>query len=431
MPDYTEIFEALGVFARAFATFDNIASRDLEISEGGETFRSLDRLRQQFAAVLNDSPHERDALQALTLLNTAAETARGWSVPLDGALDAWIRGALAHELNATGASREQILQELTRAMHADSQSVAANDVAVGAVSAAASNAGDAACYVTGETVDAGESVIADERVRNQRVLIECTRDNARHRVPVGQEEFRIRPEHGQAVGARVVPVSVGALRDPRNAVQDGAFHDGLEHWEVVEGASVFDADEALKLFGAGSLKITGDGATEGELRQDFANREPALESGRFFALGAWVYVASHAAGSVIIDLLVDGQPSALALTVDGSTATEEWLHIGGFEYLPRASFPNKVQLRVRCGSDFDGVIHVDGISVAPATPVPHAGLKVALFQGAKPPQAAPIADRYTVDTSSDEAGSFQTFARDRLATALPSSETPTINDNLA
>src|SRR5690606_31062089 len=130
--------------------------------------------------------------------------------------------------------------------------------------------------------------------------------------------------------------------------------------------------------------------------------------------------AAHSAGSVRIDLLIDGQVSALALTVDGSTATEEWLHVGGFEYLPRASFANKVQARVRCSSDFDGVVHVDGISLAPATPVPHAGIKDALFQGPNAPQAAPIADRFTVDTTSDEAGKFQTFARDRLQTALPS-----------
>lgn len=431
MPNYTQIFQSLGVFARAFSTIDNIASRDLEITEGGETFRSLDRLRQQFAAVLNDSTHERDALNALSLLNNAAEAARGWAVPLDGALDAWIRGALAAELNAAGATRDQILQELIRAMHADSESVAANDVDVGAVSAASGNAGDTACYVSGATVDAGENVIADERIRSQRVLIECTRDNARHRVPVGQEEFRIRPERGTAVAARVVPVSIGALRDPRNAVQDGAFDAGLDYWEVIEGASVFSVDDALKLFGSGSLKLTGDGATEAELRQDFAGRDPALESGRFFALGAWVYVASHTAGSVTVDLLIDGQASALALTVDGSTATQEWLHVGGFEYLPRASFPNKVQARVRCSSDFDGVVHVDGIALAPATPVPHAGIKVALFQGPNAPQAAPIADRFTVDTTSDEASKFQTFARDRLAIALPSSPSPTISDSLA
>jgi hypothetical protein len=119
------------------------------------------------------------------------------------------------------------------------------------------------------------------------------------------------------------------------------------------------------------------------------------------------------------------------LPIDGSTPTEEWLHVGGFEYLPRGSFPNKVALRIRCSGDFDGVIQLDGASFAPAADVPHAGLRVALFQGANAPQALPFADRYTVDTSSDDAGAFQTFARDRLGIALPSNASPTINDALA
>jgi hypothetical protein len=434
MPDYTNIFETLGVFARAFRQIDNLADRDLEITESGETFRSLDRLRKQFVDVLNDTGGERDALQAVALLNTAAETARSWRVPLDAALDAWIRGVLADELNAEGASRDELIRELALAMYEDSESVAANDVSVGAVSAGAGNAGDAACYVTGSTVDAGETVIDDERTITQRIVIECVRDNAHHRVPVGQEEFRIRPEHGRSVNTRVIPVTVSDFTDPRNRVIDGAFDlfdTAFAHWDAQAGAGLIAQDTATKLFGAGSLKVTGDGATALDLRQDMAGRDPALESGRFYALGAWVYVASHTAGSVTIDLLVDGGTSALALTVDGSTPTVEWLHKGGFEYLPRATFPNKVQVRVRCSSDFDGVVHVDGVSLAPATEVPHAGVRLALFQGPTAPQALMFGDRYTMDTTSDEAGAFQTFARDRLSLALPSNASPTIDDALA
>jgi hypothetical protein len=88
-------------------------------------------------------------------------------------------------------------------------------------------------------------------------------------------------------------------------------------------------------------------------------------------------------------------------------------------------------VRVRCSSDFDGVVHVDGVSLAPATEVPHAGVRLALFQGPTAPQALMFGDRYTMDTTSDEAGAFQTFARDRLSLALPSDASPTIDDALA
>jgi hypothetical protein len=188
---------------------------------------------------------------------------------------------------------------------------------------------------------------------------------------------------------------------------------------------------ATKLFGGGSLKIDGDGATAGDLRQDLAGRDPPLESGRMFALGAWFRVVAHTAGSVTIDLLVNGVGSTLELTVDGSTPTGQWLHKGGFEYLPRASFPNQVKVRIACSADFDGVVLIDGVSLAPAAEVSHAGVRVAVFEGALAPQALPVADRYTIDTSSDDESAFQTFARDQLGVALPSDASPTISDTLA
>ena len=435
MPDYTAIFEVLGQYARAFSQIDNLADRNLSFSGGGNTYRSLDKLREEFVDVLNDGGSERDRLDAVAILADAARVARGWGSQLAGSLDAWITGALASELDAEGASRVELLRELQRAMLNDAESVAANAVSLGSVDDDISNAGNAACYVSNQTVDAAEDLVDDERIRDQRIAIDCTRDNAHHRVPVGQEEFRIRPEVGAAVATRVIPVTYGAITDGRNVVTDGAFEDedaGVsDHWAVQSGGSVFSRETTIKLFGGGCLKITGDAATTGDLRQDLVDRDPPLESGRMFALGAWVRVVSHTAGSVTIDLLVNGVGSTLTLVVDGSTPTGQWLHKGGFEYLPRASFPNQVKVRIRCSATFDGVVLIDGVSLAPATEVPHAGVRVALFEGVLAPQAVPVADRYTIDTSSDDAGAFQVFARDRLGMALPSDASPTISDSLA
>ncbi|MCZ7608113.1 MAG: hypothetical protein M5U25_19120 [Planctomycetota bacterium] len=435
MPNYTTIFQVLGQYARAFTQLDNLAERNLSFSSGGEVFRSLDKLREEFVDVLNDAPAERDRLDAVGVLADAARVARGWGAQLQQSLDAWIRDALAAELNSEGASRAELLRELQRAMLADAESVAANAVSLGAVSADVANAGDAACYVSKQTVDAAENLVDDERIVNQRICIECVRDNPRHRVPVGQEEFRIRPEVGPPVSTRAIPVTYGAITDARNVVTDGAFEDDtagvLDHWSVISGGSAFSRDTATKLFGGGSLKITGNGATSGELQQDLADRDPPLESGRFWALGAWVYVGSYSGGDVKLDLLIDGAASALTLTIDGSTPTGQWLHLGGLQYLPRGSFPNKVKVRIRCGATFNGAVYLDGVSLAPATEVPHAGLRLAIFQGAAAPQTAPVADRFTLDSTSDEAGAFQVFARERLEIALPSSGTPTISDTLA
>lgn len=432
MPDYTTIFEVLGQYARAFSLVSNLADRNLIISSGGETFRSLDRLRAGFIDVLNDSGIERDRLDAVVILTDAARVARGWKTQLAQSMAGWIETALASELGMGAAGRDAILHELQRAMLDDAESVTANAVAIGTVSPDAGNAGDARCYVTAQTADAAGNLVDDERVRSQRIRIECVRDNPRHRVPVGQEEFRIQPEHGPAMPTRVIPVTAGAFADSRNAVTDGAFENEnggvFEFWDVEAGGGVFSRDAGAGLFGTGSLKITGDGSTAGDLRQDLAGREPVLESGRMFALGAWVHVTSVLAGSVTVDLLVDDNDSALALAIDGSTPTAQWVHLGGFEHLPRSSFPNRVKVRIRCSADFDGVVHLDGVSLGMATDVPDAGIRVAIFQGAT---ATQVADRFSINSTSDDAGAFQTFARDHLGVALPSSGSPTISDSLA
>lgn len=435
MPDYISLFEIFGVYARAFTQFDNLARRNLTFSAGGETFRSLDKLREEFVDVLNDAPGERDRIDSVTLLSEAARVVLGWEAQLETSLDAFVREGVADELNVSGATREAVLAALKRSMSADSQRIAKNAISLGAVSAASTNVGTARCYASKSTVDPAESVVDDERAANQAILVECVRDTAHHRAILGAEEFRVTPEIGAAVPAFVIPVTYGDTPDARNVIRDGAFDlysgGAFTHWSAIAGGGVFSRDTGTKLFSTGSLKIAGNGATAGDLQQDLAARDPALASGRFWALGAWIYVSSLSAGTVTIDLLVNGSPSGLKLTIDGSTATGQWLHVGGFEYLPRSSYPNKVKARIQCSAAFNGAIFIDGVSLALAAEVPHAGMRVALFQGASAPQALPIADRFTFATTSDEAGAFQCMFRDRLGMALPSASSPTISDSLA
>ena len=435
MPSYTSLFEVFGVYARAFAQFENLADRNLYFSSGGETCRSLDRLRSEFAGVMNGDADERDRLDAVTLLSDAARTTRGWASQLDLSLDAWVRGGVASALDIAGATRADVLAALARKMAADNESIAANAVAAGSVTAAATNVGTCNCYVSKKTVDPEENLVDDQRITNQSIVVECARDAAHHRVTVGAEEFRIVPEEGAAMRTLMIPVTYGDTASYRNMVMDGAFDledaGEFDHWEKISGGSVFSRDTGTKLFGDGSLKVTGNGATAGEMIQDLADRDPALPSGMMYVLGAWVYVGSLSAGTVTVDLLVDGNASTLQLVVNGSTATAQWLHLGGFEYLARSTFPNKVKVRVHCSSDFNGAVYVDGVSLAPATEVPHAGVRVAIFEGATAAQAAPIADRFTFATTSDETGAFQSFFRDRLAIALPTAGSPTLSDSLA
>lgn len=434
MPDYTALFEVLGQYARTFALLRNLADRDLAVAEGGETFRSLDRLRKEFITVLNGQGSERDRLDAVQVLADAARLARGWAAQMQASLDAWVREGVAAELSLSGSTHE-VLRALASAMVADGESIARNTVSLGAPQAAATNAGSTACYVAAQAADPAETVVSDERAQTQLITVHCVRDSAHHRLPKGQEEFRIAPEHGAAVAARVIPVTVGAFDDTRNAVRDGAFSDyasgAFTHWETGSGAGAISQETSNRLFGAGCLKLTGNGATAAELTQDLAERDPALPTGRFWALGAWVYVSSLSAGTVTVDVLVDGAPWTPALTIDGSTPTGQWLHLGGIGYVPRAAFPNLLKVRVRCSSTFNGVVLVNGAALAPTVEVPHAGLQLALFEGALAPQALPVADRFTIAATSNDAGAFQCFFRDRLGLAMPSAASPTIADSLA
>ncbi|KAA0214882.1 hypothetical protein EDM80_06035 [bacterium] len=435
MPDFNALFEVFGVYARAFTQFENLARRGLLFSGGGESFRSLDRLREEFIAVLNDSPPERDMLETLSLFHEAARGVEGWAARLQGHLETWIRGPLAAELGVRGASPQVVLAALARAMDAAGETVRRSSVNVASVTAAPQNAGNARCYAALMSVDPSETVQPNERARSQSISVECVKDAVQHRVAEGGEEFRATPEHGAAQPLWVIPVTVGAATDRRNVIIDGAFADydsgSFTHWEALSGAAILSRDTTQFLFGGGALKISGNGATAAELVQDLAQRQPPLAVGRFWALGTWAYVSSLSAGSVMLDLLVDGSPSSLTHIISGSTPTGQWLHLGGFEYLPRQAHPGKVKVRVRCSADFSGVVLLDGVSLAPAVEMAHAGLQLALFQGSRPPLCAPMADRFEIVTLSDDAGAFQRLFRDRLHTALPSSDTPTVNDSLA
>lgn len=430
MPDYITIFEVLGQYARAFRTLENLANRDLKITSGGETIRSLDKLKREFLDVLNDSTSERAALQPVEILSDATRSIDAWKQQLHGALDHWITNNLAEELGFASTDKQKILLELRRQMLSDSKTIEVNSVALDSVSTASTNVGNATLLAGIKTVDDAETVLDNELISNATIDLRCVQDAVHDRLPEGHELFR-----STAGDLRIVPVTIGDFTDARNVITDGAFDkisgSDFAYWTKVSGGSVAAQETSDVQFGTGALKITGDAATALDLQQDLKDRDPSLPSGQFYGLGAWIKVSSHTAGSVTIDLLIDGVASSETLTIDGSTATGSWLHMAVMTYLPRSVYPNKVKVRVRCSGTFDDTVLIDGLTLAPATKLGKSGINAILFQGVVPPQSQPVADRYGVDTSSDDAGSFQTFLRNELAVVMPSSASPTVSETLA
>ncbi|MEE9310814.1 MAG: hypothetical protein V3V10_00250 [Planctomycetota bacterium] len=430
MPDYTTIFEVLGQYARAFKTLDNLANRDLKVTSGGETIRSVDKLKREFLDVLNDSASERAALQPVEILSDASRTIDTWRQQLQGALDHWIISNLAEELGFDGADKQKILLELRRQMLSDSKTVKVNSVTLDSVTTASTNVGNAVLLAGIKTVDAADTVLENELVFDGTIDLRCIQDAVHDRLPEGHELFR------SSVGdLRIVPVTVGDFTDARNVITDGAFDkvsgSDFAYWTKISGGSVVSLETTDVQFGTGALKVVGDATTALDLQQDLKDRDPSLPSGQFYGLGAWVKVNSYTAGSVTIDLLVDGVASGESLTVDGSTTTGSWLHLAVMTYLPRNVYPNKVKVRVRCSSTFNGTVLIDGVTLAPTTKLRKSGINAILFQGVDAPQSQPVADRYGVDTSSDDLGSFQTFLRNELAVAMPSAASPTVSETLA
>ncbi|MCF6228232.1 MAG: hypothetical protein L3J82_06150 [Planctomycetes bacterium] len=430
MPDYITIFEVLGQYARAFGTLENLANRDLKITSGGETIRSLDKLQREFIDVLNDSASERAALQPVEILSDASRAVEAWKQQLHGALDRWITKNLAEELGFVSTDKQKILLELRRQMLSDSKTVKVNSVALNSVSAASTNVGNAALLAGIKTVNDSETILNNELISDATIDLRCVQDAVHDRLPEGHELFR-----STAGDLRIVPVTIGDFTDARNVITDGAFDkisgSDFAHWAKISGGSVASQETSDVQFGTGALKITGDAATALDLQQDLKARDPSLPSGQFYGLGAWIKVSTYSAGSVTIDLLIDGVASTEILTIDASIATGSWLHVAVMTYLARSVYPNKVKVRIRCSSTFNGTVLIDGLTLAPATKLGKSGINAILFQGVVAPQSRPVADRYGVDTSSDDAGSFQTFLRDELAVIMPSSASPTVSETLA
>lgn len=430
MPDYTSIFEVLGQYARAFKTINNLAQRDLKVGSGDDVIRSLDKLKREFLDVLNDSPLERSALQPLEIISDAVRMTSAWKQQLEGALEYWIVNNMAPELGITGAAKTVVLLELRRQMNADAKSVNANIVALDSVTASASNVGNAALLASIKTVNDSETVVDNELVKDSVIELRCVQDAVHDRLPEGHELFR------SVFGdLRVIPVTIGDFVDSRNVIADGSFDKlsaaDFTYWTKVSGGSVASQETSDIQFGVGALKIVGDASTALDLQQDLKDRDPALPAGQFYGFGLWIKVSTYTAGSVTIDLLIDGVESTESLVLDGSTTTGQWLHEAVMIYLPRTVYPNKVKARIRCSSTFNGTILIDGVTLAPATKLGASGIQGVLFQGKEAPQSSPLADGYVIDTSSDDAGSFQVFIRDELQVALPSSGSPTFSDTLA
>ncbi len=427
MPNYTEIFTRLGAFGRLHAQCRAIADTNFAVTQDDVTLRTPGNLAD---ALLEAFDGERPALQGIAALDALRASARATGSAGLLALSRWLATELASELGVQQSAGEA-LRALARAMEQDDESIAACEVSLTQPAPAPGNHGNGVASATLLAASPANATLADSQLaRSQQLALICVADSVADPTLHGREEWLLLAGSGRSLPAYTIPVTAGDSQDPRNLVIDGSFTEfdsGFAHWAAA-GDSDFTQSTTVSLFHDTALRVNGSGA--GSLRQVISQRADPLPGGRLLALGAWFKVTAVTAGTVTLRLEHDGNPLTSVLQVDDATAAGEWLHLSGWVLLPHLAPGEELELVVLTSADFSGDVAIDGVSLAVADG-PLDGVSVAIVQGPTPFSSAPLADRFSWETESDDAGAFVVFLRDAFGIEVPVSDTPSIDDSLA
>lgn len=430
MPNYTDIFSLLGAYARAYTSIRNFAELDVNVTQSGTTIRSLDNLAARFAGLLNDSATERDGLEVLaTLQSMGTGLSAEWS-SIRRSLDTAIESIIAEELGVKG-NVASVLSELAREMSTDTESIQESTVGIGSPSPAASNIGDGVALFSIKRALADGTSVDSQLVRAQSISATCIEDSLLGGVEATRESWLVQTQSGLEASLQSVPVTNSLVEDDANHVLDASFAQwagGSPSAWTLSGASLASQHTADSRFDASCLRINGNGQLT--ITQNIAPRSGAPLAGQMVALGVWVKVTSLSLGEIDIRLRTGAATLSHEVTVDTGTTTGSWLHLSAAAALPADAYAEGLRVEIVLSPNFNGDVLLDALSVTPMTLIGD-GVSAAIFPGATPFVRAPVADRFTVATTNNEAGAFAAFLRDVLSTELPASSSPTISDSLA
>lgn len=432
MPNYTSIFTRLGAFARIYRQCRLLENDALEVTESGTTLRTPLDLAANVRAAF-EGANETQALAAIPQLTRLGAAAKGTWQAVKPVCDGWLSGALATELNAP-RDANSVLAGLARAMLVDEESIAASEVELTAPLADTANTGDGMMAATLLVVLPGaDAPTSSQLARTQTIEATCVADHALDGTAEGREAWILRAASGEAATAETIPVTTGDTEDPRNLVIDGSFtahaSGDFTHW-IATGAEVFAQETSDTRFNGKALRIESKADGAATLTQVLSERSSATPGGGMLALGAFIKATGVTAGSVTVRVTVNGTPRTGTIVIDNVTPAAAWLHRSTWVHMPRIASSDTVLLEVVVSADFDGVVLVDGLSMA-APDVGPDGVSVAIFQGVRAFSRAPFPDRFVIACDNDEAGAFAGFLRDVYGVELPSSDTPTVDDGLA
>jgi len=430
MPNYSDIFALLGAYSRTHLSLRAIAERDLSVTQSGNTLRTLDNLASRFAELLNDSPEERATLDVIPLLQSiGSELSSGWQA-VARSLDDTLSTVIADELGVSGDA-PSVLAALAREMQADSESLQESSVAIGTPSTSATNIGDGVLIASILRAKSDGSTYESQLVRTQTLEVTCSEDSLLDGVDATFEAWNVRAPSGLQREITTVPVTNTLVEDDTNHVLDASFalwtSSALDAYSL-SGAAIVAQETSDALFDSSALNVSGSGQTL--LIQEIAPRSGNPLAGRVVALGAWVKVNSITAGNLKIRLRVGASDLSHEIAFDNASATGSWVHFAEVDALPANAYSEGVRVEILTDASFAGDVLIDGLCVTPLEEVGD-GVGLSLFAGPTPFVRAPLADRFTVATTNDEAGVFAGFFRDALNVELPVASSPTISDSLA
>lgn len=368
-----------------------------------------------------------------TQFDSRVSTVQGWTTAHKTLADS-ILSALQSELVVPNGNMETILPALAAQMKKDEETVLLNTVTVSAVASATTNIGNGTLVVSKANI-AGDD---DQRIIAESVSVLCVGDRISGGA-AGYETFTIAGLPANAAASYKTRGN-GSLTafgvHYSNRLTNGSFDSFSSNtpasWTISAGAAGTNVLENTTLVhpasGGSALRLVAGAATRVTLSQT----PTSLNPDNVYCLGAWLRKAGTVAAGGTLNVYIGGtgMTPVPIFNADPATLTTSYALVNAF-----VRFPNGVPFDVKVYIDWTvgtggaaAEILIDDLAMPTCVSFGH--VYYAMFRGSTDFIKG---DKFTLTTTNDYVGAFQTFFGRFYNTMLPSAaaESNTIDDALA
>jgi hypothetical protein len=354
-----------------------------------------------------------------------ASNEQSWIASLKSTADKTLQ-ALQPALFAPNNSIATILPLLLAQMNNDTQSIKSCAVTISSATASGTNVGNGILVTSKKTYSGSDNQL----LITESLICRCVNDST-----PGSEQF-------QLVGSPVQPVASGsasrgsgtATFSPSNMLVNGSFATFSAtnlpaNWIISAGSSSITQETSLIHSPAGgALKLSGNGTiTTITLAQTLAQRFPQYTP---LAFGGWLRKnGTVTAGSNLkVWITGSGISDIVLYNADPNGLTTSYALTNVFSGMGAETpiLTVNVSWTAANAAGASAILLLDDLVVA--KPTIFGGAAYQLYRGAADFK---IGDSFTIATTNDYAGIFQTFLGRFYGVTLPSSGSPTISDSLA